>query len=219
MHEERTIYYQNPREVVFALNAIWSREDMSFQNKIGPTSRYLISGLENLINIGQYGKELLRRDSTSEFFVGPARDGFLSLDEDMASNPDQLVRLNQEQRMNNLEKDIEVIERRALESEHTDLGFESCSLPECHRVQELIDKADEKNIQLIFLLPPRNVSPHLIQIFQSIPHQHRIDLSSSITYPQFYAIQNSFDIGHLNEKGSELFTIEIANKLASLYNN
>ena len=71
-------------------------------------------------------------------------------------------------------------------------------------IQRLIQQAKRKNIHLILVLQPRN--PGLLSLYNTIPNTHKIDLCNPVKYPEFYWAKYSFDVGHFNGEGAELFT-------------
>lgn len=76
-------------------------------------------------------------------------------------------------------------------------------------LNSLISRSSQKGVKLIYILPPRltnNQYNELIPICNSLPPENTIILYSYSVYGDLYTIDNSFDIGHLNSKGANLFT-------------
>ena len=82
-----------------------------------------------------------------------------------------------------------------------------------------IKRADLQGCRLIYVLTPRMGKSDLAAVypvFDKLPVAHKIDLSSPNEYPEFYSLRYSFDKGHLNEDGSQLMSIALAEKLDQL---
>ncbi|MEM9680427.1 MAG: hypothetical protein AAF901_08895, partial [Bacteroidota bacterium] len=79
---------------------------------------------------------------------------------------------------------------------------------------------DELGIKLVFVISPRKRAwdqKYLVSIKSNL-NSEVIDLSSAKDYPFFFNYEYSFDETHLNEKGAEIFTIELAKQLNRRYN-
>lgn len=76
------------------------------------------------------------------------------------------------------------------------------------QINRLIKKAAQKDIKLILLRQPRN--PGLLSLYHAIPDAHKMDMCDPMKYPDFYLAKYSFDVGHFNSAGAELFTRALA---------
>lgn len=77
------------------------------------------------------------------------------------------------------------------------------------KLVELLKLSKEKNIHVFFLLPPRLVEgsySELVPVMNQLPQKNVISMYNSSEFSEFYMTENSFDIGHLNAKGSDVFT-------------
>lgn len=86
-------------------------------------------------------------------------------------------------------------------------------------LNSLIEKAKDKGIQLIFILPPRlNESQYdeLIPLANALPRNHVIQMFNYSEFSEFYRAEYSFDIGHLNTEGANLFTKFLADEIKKL---
>ena len=70
----------------------------------------------------------------------------------------------------------------------------------------------------MFLLVPGYGEDYqvLLPVFDAIDIRHRIDLANPFEFPEFYAIENHFDGGHLNDQGARLLTRKLAQKFSEL---
>ena len=84
----------------------------------------------------------------------------------------------------------------------------------------LIQQANEKNINLYFVITPRKKNyKDILPLIKDLPKNFIINLANPFTYPEFYSTENSFDIGHLNKKGAQLFTKKLAEEYLKIKRN
>lgn len=109
--------------------------------------------------------------------------------------------LELENRIKAAKIDAETISPKALNKHH--LKF----------LNSLITKSEQKGIHLIFVLSPRlkkDQYSELIPLSYALPQENIIQLYSYSRYNKFYLSDYSFDVGHLNTKGANLFTEHLA---------
>ena len=56
----------------------------------------------------------------------------------------------------------------------------------------------------------------ILRLYNTIGYSSKFDMGDPKIYPEYYSIENSYDIGHMNVKGAELYSIELAKKLGEL---
>src|SRR5690606_31912244 len=85
-------------------------------------------------------------------------------------------------------------------------------------LKELILKVEGYGAKLIFIIPPRleNYSRY-DRLLGILKEGNLVNLSNPIEFPQFYRVENSFDLGHMNEKGARLLTRELFIKFKEYY--
>ena len=86
-------------------------------------------------------------------------------------------------------------------------------------VHEMIALAKEKGINLIFVLPPRLSPTHykdLLPVYFSIPKAQRIELADANEYPDFYKLEYSYDLWHVTEPGSKIYSAALQKKFVEL---
>ncbi|GLB50333.1 hypothetical protein [Neptunitalea lumnitzerae] len=85
-------------------------------------------------------------------------------------------------------------------------------------LKNLINKSKAKGIQLIYILPPRLTLEHykeLVPICNKLPSNNIIKLNDYNKYRELYEVKYSFDIGHLNNEGANIFTTYLAEEITS----
>lgn len=91
--------------------------------------------------------------------------------------------------------------------------------PNIHHIKFLRNikaKAEKKGINLFFIVPPRlslEQYADIIPITKHLSTNEVIELHDYNKYKEFYLTKNSFDIGHLNNNGTKIFTEEVAKNL------
>lgn len=83
------------------------------------------------------------------------------------------------------------------------------------KLVELTRLAEEKGIELFFILPPR-LKMNMLPLFTQLPNT--LDLCNPILYPQLYSEEYSRDEYHLNELGAKEMTSILVNKVIALKN-
>jgi len=210
MHQERATYWQNISDVWFVIKAITVDKTLKFTTKGLIYIHYLISYLENLFNIGQFPDLLLNNEYYSDYYVGPGKNGFTSLEFDLESNQMQQVIDDLLVRKSDLNKDVSQLEVRAEKTIEL-FNSESESNPvHLKRIMELIHKSNERGIRLVFIISPRWIDESIIPLYNSIPEKNKMEFCNAANYPELYLMANSFDSGHLNTRGSNLYTELIA---------
>lgn len=84
--------------------------------------------------------------------------------------------------------------------------------------RKTLDKRNsiKKGIDLYFVLPPRlpeGMYAELNAVLDQLPSKNVIKLYKYPQHSEFYTSANSFDLGHLNDKGAYLFTTELATQI------
>lgn len=78
-------------------------------------------------------------------------------------------------------------------------------------LERLLFSAENQEVKIYFVLTPRMKDyREVVALSKHLPAGQVIDLASPERFPQFYLMENSFDLGHLNTRGAEIFTSELA---------
>lgn len=217
MHQERTTYWQNLSDILFVEKSIYYNKQIDFNQKTTATSNYLISYFENIFHLGHFGKQILTRNYYDDKYLGSFKNGFFPLEYDFQTTTNKVTRKSLLERKKNLIQKPELIANRKsqISKSYANISatYDNINL---NKIKELINKSKEKNINLIFILSPRNGSQKLLNLSRKIPKMNLIDLSNPQKYSIFYELENSFDVGHLNTQGattySEFLAVEFEKK-------
>jgi len=110
-----------------------------------------------------------------------------------------------------------VFERIDAAKKMNSIEYSSLSINHIHQsyLEKLIAESKKKGIHLFIVLPPRLTSEsyqELVPVIKALPQGNAIELASYTSYSKLYLAENSFDIGHLNSRGANIFTTFLAKK-------
>lgn len=200
-----------------SVNAIMTELETSasFSEKVKYITSYAAAMLYKYMGFGLMRIEFFQYSSKDQAIasrdVEASEAGFLSLDREVEINPSLkmgsgILPKNQQQRS---KVNVDKYSLRISEGPSTLLA--TCN--------SFIVRAKETNCILIFVLSPRMgrrdvdiVHP----VFERLPDSNKIDMSDPRKYPEFYDTQYSFDDGHMNQQGAQLFTRAFAAELKEL---
>ena len=143
--------------------------------------------------------------------LGPGLNGFVPLDWQLAHDTGnaELIERREEFRLQPLAGHQRAAYINSLYEGNRDAG-----ISEVHRalLEHLMVLGDEQGVNVHFILPPLWVDQgeDLVALFRSLPMERRFDLCDPKRFPEFYLPENMFDMGHLNTKGAEVFSLRVA---------
>ncbi len=219
MHQERTSYWMNSADLQLVANSFYHRSGMHPRKKFSAISKYSISYVENIFHIGHFGNILTKPDHYADKLLGPKKNGFFPLELDYATTDDFEFIEHLEERMLLIQEHPEVLERRRRKDStaHADMAQQYDQV-HLERINQLIQQAEVRGIELIFLISPRCASKEIVKLATQLDQNHLIDLSRPEEFPELYLLDNSFDRGHLNDKGATLYSEYLAEELIKKIN-
>jgi len=148
--------------------------------------------------------------------LGPQGDGYYGLEEEMtdAGTRDSTFI----KRLDNFFADTTTLTKRyetTIKEYKKNKSFRLAAPANVAQINRLIRQAEGKDIHLIFVLQPRN--PGLLSLYNALPEAHKIDMCNPVKYPEFYLAKYTFDVGHFNSAGAELFTRALAENVAQRF--
>lgn len=223
-HTRRMKYFVSPKIFGLLSKHFLSSPNYSIRVKIKTIKAYFISLIENLFNVGllkdnyNYFNRLADFQSKGEYYrLGTQKRGFLSLEKQLELYPNKHLK----ERKIEFEKDNSVAEERKMQLLSTieNDAFQKLNKSHLNYINRLLELGDKKNIKIIFVLPPKMSNSSFKQIFpifKEIPSPNKINLADPRVFPDFYRVENSFDVGHLNDVGSNLFTKALSVKFLEI---
>ncbi|GAB5472898.1 MAG: hypothetical protein Mars2KO_09970 [Maribacter sp.] len=197
-------YWNTTSTLSYALNYI-NASDYDKTEKIVLTKTYLNSFLNSFIDIGIL-KGLLFKPSVK------GKTGFFPLDKELSSK-----KRNNEftTRHTIFLADTTVLQERIAAAKNIPRYYNSKDINSVHlnHLKHLISASKEKGIHLFLLVPPRLKDrdyQEVIPLLNELPNDHSLELANYQENKDFYSAKNSFDIGHLNLNGANLFTKKCA---------
>lgn len=146
-----------------------------------------------------------------EIVFGPQGDGYMPLELEYQVAPTKGMR----ERQASLASDTMILSNRSIQIQSLYTSSVDTEESRVHLsiLDRLIKLGDERGVKVSFVLPPLSTSPGPLAVFRGLPVSRRIDLNDPTKYPEFYVTANAFDKGHLNTRGSRLFTVAFANEV------
>ncbi|MCB9232125.1 MAG: hypothetical protein H6581_10705 [Bacteroidia bacterium] len=140
--------------------------------------------------------------------LGPAGNGYFSLDDEMAlGSPNKKKKLEKRSQQEGKEAYLAQISGDLLR-EKNDSDPEDYPHTYLNKMLDLIRLAEEQQVKLIFLYPPRMVRH--TSLAAKIPPANCLSLNHPADFPELYAPENYFDQSHFNRRGAEVFTKLVA---------
>jgi hypothetical protein len=216
-HQEQTNYWINHNELEFIIESNLHNKRLSHNTKTNNIKRYLTSYIENMLHIGHMGKQIITDNYYDTRFIGPNIDGYYPMDHELRTVKDELIVNHLTQISEEIKKDSSILNTRlniAIENYNNIADdFDSVHF---NRISKMIENANELDIHTVFFISPRNSSQELINLFNAIPNENKIDMGNPFLYKDYYLLKYAFDRGHLNENGAQLYSVDIAKELIQL---
>lgn len=214
-------YWLGAKELAFAFRVVLSTPMTTRNYKFRQCIRYLITYIKNTLLIGYVDALLSSRVSYSEEPLGPEKNGFLSVEYQYATTTNEVVKKAIAKRRELLENEPQAIEQRRKKYLKAYSTGSHTYYNKAHqeRVLQLIERAKDKGIHLILLYissGPKQDPERAINLCRSLPKSHIIELADPAKYPELYYFENAFDRGHLNTKGSRIFTRYLAQEFKEI---
>lgn len=221
LYTPRASYYITPKSTFTFVKRIWA-ERISVGDRITQTLYYLSSCLVNLTQSG-YGRRKIEclipahPDDTPEIHE-PVR-GYVGLNTDLP----QFRLTDLQKRHQDFMRDTTIIQRIFKSIEDADRVSSNRRIlnPEVLRTcLDLITEFQARGIHVVYVLPIRSwMTSSLKSLYRALPDKHKIDMSKTAsTIPQLRYAAYWFDGGHLNDKGSRLYTNAFAEEVAGTIN-
>lgn len=197
----KNIYYQDSNNFLFILNYVLDKDIRTFRDYlIGMhyVISYSTSQLLNNLNLGKV-KGLKAYHQESKSFDDK---GFTAIESKKKIN--QITISNYQSKA------------RKLFQSNNENKSNGAILKEVH---EIIKKAKERNISLIFILTPKNYTEEMVASYKALPSENKIDYKKFLNHDSLFAPSNWGDNTHFNFQGAQSFTNFIAKEfLISLDN-
>ncbi len=212
-YTSRSTYFINTKILKESLAIISNETNFSFLTKSFRTFSFLGNYLYNTLGLAGLRAYLRKADDVESSFLKSR--GFLALDDDVSDEV--------QNRATSFKNELDRFNSRVEKTKRSYSNFEPNSTkynrPHIDYLNSLIKKAGELGNDLVFIITPRKDNySNVLNLAAALPKNSVIDLANPIKYPEFYAFENSFDIGHLNKKGAIIFTEALAKEYLKIKN-
>lgn len=216
LHTNRNKYWLDLETLFFSLKNLKDQkvgDDISRRSKLRYGKNYVVNYAENIFNIGMYSGmySYMRNGYPAQKGVGPKRNGYNNINQLESSGAKRARKSflkNKDQLVEKKKESVKYFENRSSSDKlnRSYFGY----------IQDMISRAKQENIKLIFLAPPlMAVDSHeeIFPIIRAIPAENKLNLANAKKYPEFYKAKNIWDGNHLNDKGAKLLSDLLARKL------
>ncbi len=209
----RTLYWHNMGSSLLAAQSV-QMATLDRNGRMAHASRHIQAGIFHALNIGTWSSRMARwLGSPKSFGPKPVADrGFVAIpSREKDWSPSQARRRKAfVNRRDNYDSRIANYERAAAEAEPL-TGF----VPDVLRHAK--ETASRHGVELVFLLAPQSIGgPRVVLTIEREGLGPVLDFSNPGRYPKLFARNNRFDLEHLNERGSRLFSAYLATAFGKL---
>lgn len=215
MHTINEKYWLNLSDWWFTINCI-VQSNYGFREKIKGLFFNTIPFIEQLLKFDML-KDVwqFKIAAPNSLVLGENSTGFVPAEEEKM-NPEALL-----EKRNAFLKDTSINETRSRYSTNVFNKTVRTKLVSAHLIKltSLISRLHKMGIEVFVLLPPRMREvqyANTIPIFENITGSPKINLADGAQLPEFYEMRYSFDAGHLNKEGAEIFTRKLATAFIKL---
>ncbi|WP_081210000.1 hypothetical protein [Salegentibacter sediminis] len=198
----KNIYYQSSDNFTFILNYVLDKDIRTFRDfliGVHYIFSYSISETLNIFNLGKLkGLESYSHSKESKKFDNK---GFFAID--------SRKEMNQITISNYQSKGVQLFQANESKSNG---AFEK-------KINEIIKKAQERNISIIFILTPKNYTKEMVANYKTLPSENKIDYEKFLDQTSLFEAANWGDHTHFNFQGAQYFTEFVAKEFLILNRN
>lgn len=207
LHKKEMLYWYNWNNIGGVMRA--SNESEKGMNKYGVPFLHAFSFGEKSFLVGM-GTTVVQQHAglnVEPLSVGPDKNGFYSLDQEMHDDPDGdlAIRYNDLRTQDTI--DYRTKRCQFLYDKYKDQGKNLNKEME-QQLLDVIEQCESRGISIVIMLSQRlgDRYEYLIPLYNRIPEQNRIGFQDPSAYPMLNERENLFDLAHLNAEGAHIFT-------------
>ena len=209
-HTTYSKYHNSLKSLILGLQYV-GFADVDKEVKKKTQKRYVVSFLEKYFNVGirkDLGKFLKNKGNIPKFMIGKQGDGFLPVPNN---------KKNKSMLASQLSSTVSE-KKKAMQDQNTN-DYNPALLK---LYSDNIAYLKKKGIHAIYIMPPKkpqfDTELQMLNVYEYLPAEHRIDLSNPNAFPQFYTKEARFDFSHLNVDVARDYTIRLASAFQELEN-
>ena len=222
-------YWYNLENWWFTMRAIF-HSNTPIHRKFRKYLNHNFCCLLKLLNVGMIGEiDAVKKQRATDNFdfekLGVGRNGYYSFEDQTATSSDSSYIELLKFRRREFLKDSAIMQRSknlSIRKHEQALKKPAFNKMQYETILDLIEHSKSKGIQLIFLFSPRAMPyqfDEIIPLYNQLPDAHKIGLANGGEYPELYDSRTSFDVGHMNKAGSQIYTRLLAEKFNELIQN
>ena len=209
-------YWLSPDTTAAMLRALFERPDKSFPQKLlqGALLAEQLAERAFHLGLGADAGEYWRSPEAEKRWLGPARDGFYPVELQVEEEKGETF-------ANAFLSDPAAARRLAELLEEGREAFANHRWPapsqeHLREARKLIKKAEARGARLLFLVPPRLGRRYdlLLPVARALPPENvLLELADPRLHPELYDLELTIDYTHLNRRGAELYSRQLAEVL------
>lgn len=212
LHKKEMLYWYTWDNIGGVMKASYESEK-GMSNKFGVPVLHAFSFAEKSFLVGM-GPTVVQQHAglnTQPLSVGPDGNGFYSLNQEMHDDPqgDLAIRYNELRTPDTIA--YRTKRCQFLFDKYKDASKNPNKEME-HQLLNIIRTCEKRDISVVIMLSQRlgDRYEYLIPLYNRIPEKNRIGFQDPSAYPMLNERDHLFDLAHLNEPGSEIFTVIFA---------
>ncbi len=208
LHKKEMIYWYNYDNILGVMKASYESEK-SITKKVSVPGLHAFSFLEKSFMIGM-GTAFIQQHAGKNIepgSLGPNGDGFYSLDQEMADEPEGDLALRYQALRTPDTIQFRTDRCQFLFDKYKDTQNNPNKTIQ-KDIEQLIAYGKQNNIKIIVMLSQRlgDRLEYLIPLYNKLPEENKIGFQNPTAYPMLNERENLFDLAHLNASGARLFT-------------
>ena len=228
LHSKKFTTWHRPIDMWRAVK-VSMEMDLPIKDRLKTSWYYIISAVENSLNIGLLNDALQYLNYPNETYdntcLGENKNGFFPYDlQELIQYPKGSREFRLQEAMILSHKTYEAqIGRRDSITEKITREFQTYDKDKVIKTLlrnyiRLIKEAEKKGIKLTVIMPPKTREHYnlIIPIYDRLPATNKINLANPIEYPEFYDPKYCYNFHHLNLAGSKIFSRTLAHKILQL---
>lgn len=207
LHKKEMLYWYNWGNIGDVMKA--SYESEKGVNKFGVPMLHAFSFGEKSLLFGNGPTVIMQHAGLNiePLSVGPDNNGFYSLDQEMHDDPegDLAIRYNDLRTPDTIayrtKRCQELVDHYKTATKNPNKTIED-------NLKDVIEYCEKNGISVTIMLSQRlgERYEYLIPLYNQLPEKNRIGFQDPSAYPALNDRDNLFDLAHLNENGSKVFT-------------
>jgi len=225
MHTSKWTSWQSISSVTNATKILATLDDKP-KKRIKYAGLYSMSWIENMFNIALVPDMIsfyVNKNKRDNSYLGKQNNGFYPYDYEeyhlfMEYKWEDTLLLQSRKRYENDKAYRDTLNTEIMQSF---VHYKSTDKPNQQMVDlcmKMYNKCKKRGIEVFFMLPPKGRTTYslLLPVLNAMPKKSQIELADPRKYPKYYETAYGYNFHHLNYKGANLLSNEMAKQVVSL---